>query len=225
MSFSIHFDPIEGIYSLEGTGVVQQKKYLDLEDVQGIFAQHAVLDTGLLPKNCIHFARIGSTVSVVLEVPATKRRVLLRRNREMHEKDIPLPNMVFGFVFTSGTLKHSFAGVTKMPVMGMSTELYRFPLGNVFEDNRICWGRTEIPRMTQIAEASQLPFLFFEAPFNGDLYRDANSSGQEILDHYNSISEMDYYPLNHLVKRGFDTIGEMVGCLKQLAENEAGYND
>lgn len=217
MSVSIHFDPLEGVYMLEGDGPVQTKKYLETEDLRDIFLQNVSLDTGLLPKGCQYYLKQDGHTIVILEVAATKRRILYRHGREIIEYEIPIPNLVFGLHFQGGNLRHSYCAASQMPVMDLNARIYRFPFGNVYPDARICWGNAQLPRIRQTAEASQIPFLFFEAPFNGDLSSDANSFRGDLHTYFEHLKDQNFYPANQLVDCGIDTVQSMINRLKRDA--------
>lgn len=222
MSISIHFDEIEGIYSLEGDGPVQNKKFLSIEDVKSLFEGSVLHETGLLPKNCIYHGVDGSKYFVIIEVPASKRPTLLRdrQNNQILSQDVPIPNLVFGFYVEGEMLRTSYCFSTQMGVTGLDTPLYHFPLGNVFDDGRICWGNADVSLLRTMFEISQLPHIFFEAPFNGDLYNNANSSGEGIVSHFNTIKELNHYPVSHLkAARQMPTVRDLLEQLRRAATN------
>lgn len=217
MTVGVFFDPIEGVYMVEGDGPLQTKKYLEMEDVRDIFMSNLSLDTGLLPKGCQYYLRQDGKTIVIIEQEPRIRRILYRRNRSIQEFNVPTPNTVFGFLFEGGTLRNSFCCSTKFPITNLNTEMYRFPLGNVFSDARICWGNAQISAIRNIAEASEIPSVFFEAPFNGDLSGDANSYSSDLQDFLNHLNGKEHFPFNTMVTCEIRTLDEMINKLKRSA--------
>lgn len=220
MTIGIYLDPTEGIYVLEGNGPVQTKKYLELDDLRDIFVQNISLETGILPKGCQYYLRQDGKTIVILELAPASRRILYRSGGRITDFDIPCPNTVFGLLFEGGTLRNSYCAVSKLPITGTNSELFRFPFGNVYGDARICWGNAQIPAIRNTAEASGIPVEFFEAPFNGDLSGDANGYDGDLREFFNHLNRKEHFPVNTLVTCGMRTLQDMITRLKR----DAGLN-
>lgn len=217
MAVGLFFDPIEGVYMTEGDGPLQTKKYLEMEDVRDIFMSNLHLDTGLLPKGCQYYLRQDGKTLVILEQEPRIRRILFRNHGTIREFDVPTPNTIFGLLFEGGTLRSSICAVSKFPITSMNTEVFRFPLGNVYQDSRICWGNAQIASIRNIAEASEIPSIFFEAPFNGDLSSDANSFSGHLDAFLSDLHGKEHFPFGTLVECQVKTLNDMINRLKRDA--------
>lgn len=212
---AINFDPIEGISVVSGEGVLETKKFIEFDDLKDIFMSNVSMETGLLPKGCQYFLRENGKTAIILEQPAMIRTLLYRYGRNVGEYQIPTPNVIFGLVFEAGTLRNSYCAVSKMPIMGLDTEIFRFPLGNVYRDARICWGNASIPAIRGIWQASDIPSIFFEAPFNGDLSHDANLSGSDINEYFTQLNGQEFYPISHLKVCDLATFSDLIDRVKR----------
>lgn len=217
MAVGVFFDPVEGVYMTEGDGPLQTKKYLEMEDVRDIFMSNLSLDTGLLPKGCQYYLRQDGKTIVIIEQEPRIRRILYRRGGAITQYDVPTPNTIFGLLFEGGTLRNSYCAVSKFPITTLNTEVFRFPLGNVYQDARICWGNAQIAAIRNIAEASEIPSIFFEAPFNGDLSSDANSFSNDLKTFLVDLNGKEHFPFGTLVTCGMNTLNDMINRLKRDA--------
>lgn len=134
-------------------------------------------------------------------------------NKEM-ERLIPFPSLLFGFRISKRALIHSACFAvkeTRARNISKSTELYRFPYGNVYQDGRICWGSTGIARDIYDNGMSAIPFAietFFNATMNNDLYHDDVTKKKVSLELLLfELEEKDIFPSSILVKSGvtYDT--------------------
>jgi len=81
----------------------------------------------------------------------------------------------------SGRLKYKTSRMyaSKIPVFNDDTQLYKFPFGNVYADNRICWGEMEDEvrghRYNSVLQAGGLLERFMSSYYNRDLFSSSNS--------------------------------------------------
>ncbi|MNE60902.1 hypothetical protein D3C80_1560790 [compost metagenome] len=91
--------------------------------------------------------------------------------------------------------------------MNDDTNLYNFPIGNVYDDLRICWGNTRLPSISSVVQLSGIPNIFYSAPFNGDLmgnnsFRGYGHNGMHIVQFLDMLTEHTYFPMDRLIQWG-----------------------
>jgi len=168
---TIHLDPLEGLFIEEKQGGRSVRKYVNFEDFEEIFKKNINIDTGILPKGAIYYSRENGNTIVILQRDPQKTEVSYHRrgSSDVVKYNIPTPYSVFGFIVRERRIVDSFLVASQMPILENTTEVYKFPFGNVFDDFRICWGRTTLPTIRSPRFLAGLPNLFYAAPFNGDL--------------------------------------------------------
>lgn len=207
--------PIEGVYVTEGEGALQTKKFLEMDDLRDIFTSNVQLETGILPKGCLYYLKQDGKTILLIAQEARIRRILYRRGGSIQEYNIPTPAVVFGLVMEAGTLVQSYCAASNFPIASNESQLFRFPFGNVYGDARICWGNADIEPIRQLSHAAEIPNIFFEAPFNGDLSGDANSSGLGLSEYFQDLNGQEAYPTNHLVSCDISSVAEMIRRCKR----------
>lgn len=153
----------------------------------------------VLPSNTVCFISQGTKLRLALEYPSIITSV---RHTEIGEElMIPTPNIVLVFdctrIYYMSTLKYEVDKIlifaTKRPITSYDDDLYFCPLGNVYNDNRVCWGSGNVSN--HVVETLGSLHQYFEAyintPFNNDLSIVSTKSGSSgtILDHLDGKQE------------------------------------
>lgn len=202
---TINIDPLEGIFIEEKqANGSSTRKYVNFEDIEEIFKRNINLDTGILPRNTIYYARENGNHIVVLQRDPEKTEISYhkRGSSEVKKYTVPTPYSIFGFVVKERRIVESFLVASQMPILEMTTQIYQFPFGNVFGDFRICWGRQTLPSIRSPRFLAGLPSLFYAAPFNGDL-SDGIFQGYHNLEHlFEEINGREMFPYNTLLPAG-----------------------
>jgi len=131
------------------------------------------LSTGLLPRNCLSYARRDGQELISIYIPPGRHTLVAWLDPEQKaEFDLPLP----GFVFVGQGVQYRIFAIKQRP--GNRERLFRPPLPNVFGDGRICAGNVNFPPCTAktIHEAAR---LFFTSEFNHDLAQSKSAEYQE----------------------------------------------
>jgi len=153
------------------------------------------LSTGLLPRDCLFYARRDGQELIAIYIPPGRRTLVAWLDPEQKvEFDVPLP----GFVFTGQGGQYRIFAVKQRP--GERERLFRPPLPNVFDDGRICAGNVNFPpcTATTIHEAVE---LFFASEFNHDLAQSKSAGYKEnVLDLWIAIDGQETFPFDDLVK-------------------------
>lgn len=202
----IGIDQSEGIYVLTGDGIRQSKKYINYEDLEEIFKQNIKIDTGILPRNCIYYARQDRGYLAVLQVDPQQLDILYhgRRSSEVLKYKVPIPYVYFAYLVRDRRVVDSYCISSKYPVLEKTTQMYTFPYGNVFDDFRICWGRQVLPEIPNPRYLADLPDLFFAAPFNGDLSENRfvgfNYENNNLGHFFSDLNGRAMFPHNKLIE-------------------------
>jgi len=153
------------------------------------------LSTGLLPRDCLFYARRDGQELIAIYVPPGRRTLVAWLDPEQKvEFDVPLP----GFVFAGQGSQYRIFAIKQRP--GDRERLFRPPLPNVFGGGRICAGNVNFPPCTAktIHEAAR---LFFASEFNHDLAQSKSAEYQEnVLHLWIAIDGQETFPLEDLVK-------------------------
>ena len=129
-------------------------------DVAHALARELDLDTGLLPRECLWWAKTAAGVRIAV---GREPKVWTIRLRERHDTRprrmrLPMPGLVF--VCLPGR-QPPYVLAAKARPAAMTDVLYRCPTYNVFDTGRVCTGSHEFP-----SNASKVPEAFFESYFS-----------------------------------------------------------
>ena len=193
------------------------------------------------------YIQSGDKHIILLEASPTKRMIRYDRgycdndwvNRRINEgmiqpndidntiefKDIPFPTILMGITLREtpeGRLKHRTSRLfaSKVPVFSDNTRLYKFPYGNIYSDQRVCWGdmNDQVTRETynNILQAGGLLDQFLMTIYNSDLHdRDRTHMTSEsrperlFLDLQDNHEEYPYSTLQESL-----TVAELISLLK-----------
>lgn len=154
-------------------------------------------DSGLLPNRNVKTLQIITDKNRKIDIIS-----MLKTNIEFDAtfcnkkyKGIKLPNIVMAVKFVNNKLVSGNIAITLNEVITEDTQLYQFPLANVFTNGRICWGAnsTTSYNFESLDEAYKIIGMFLSMPFNTDGYQGSNRSGLGMRD-----------LLVRIQKKGFD---------------------
>lgn len=126
-------------------------------------------ETPLLPKGTVGFKADHdlSKFAAAILVCAERRRIVYFND----VFEVPHPDLIFFFKVKNRKVLDSRVFAVKSELIEKDAELCCFPFGNVYSDGTICWGSNTLPDIDKPLKLEQLPYLFFDSPYNGDLYR------------------------------------------------------
>ena len=158
---------------------------------------------GKIPKECIDFsyARNCSKFScrALFKLPADRQLIVYCGQAFL----VALPALVFDFTVIDEVLipKRSFVYSEKNGV------LYHYPLTNVYEDGRICWGNLKIPACMSVSDMKRAVDFFMQAPGNSDLSMSTNILS---LLEFGSMGEFIKYltKVKHYPNKGLIPVGK-----------------
>ncbi len=192
----------------EETDQPQKVKHVALQDLIEAF-QDQTMSSPLLPPGTVQYWRGSSNETLAVFTPAHKRTMLLC-GREY--KDMPVPPTLFVFQLyryeDSLSIGNSAVFVLKDDFRGEGTWLHKFPYGNVFDDNRICWGEVN-PGLKSVYQVGSLVDMFLGSDFNLDLsgmYRqdrwNDTEHGVDLYGFWDKMSKLDQVPDELLIDVG-----------------------
>lgn len=137
-----------------------------------------IFSTGLLPNNTRFFSGTTSDYIIGIESPPRVRRFLQSSwsTRESLPKELRIPFPTCMFVFKVMGKKVVLTKVYALigSLHRESDTVCRFPFGNTYKSGKICWGNNKIPAISNPMSLISVMNIFYDAPFNGDLY-DSNT--------------------------------------------------
>lgn len=102
-----------------------------------------------------------------------------------------LPDIVFDFYVKNEEL----AKDRSMVYAGKEGILYRYPLSNVYEGGRICWGSLKLPKIKNFGDLEKVCELFLQARGNSDLSGYiANTRYKSMGQFLKKLDTLDEYP-------------------------------
>lgn len=150
------------------------------------------LATGLLPKNCLFYARSGQEERLAVYLPAAVRTLAVAVMQQRTEYKIPLPPLVF----LGQGLSYWVHAVKQYP--GPDEGLFLAPLPNVHNDGRICAGSVKFPPCSA-ATIYKAVEAFFGSDFNLDLAAGKSKKKTNLMEMLEGLQGKDNYPLGDLV--------------------------
>ena len=159
-------------------GQTNERKIVRTGDLKHLFLSEAGFDTGILPvfgQNAMGIKQIitkGNVWTVVIDCVNIKRDINFG---SLSLKSVPFPDMLF--VLTVEVDSNSFKVIDERcychiePIIKEETMLYLFPFGNIFSDQRICWGDySKIGKVKNLNQLIGIPELFLSSGFNSHIY-------------------------------------------------------
>lgn len=112
---------------------------------------------------------------------------------------IPFPSLTFYFIVERGRVTQSSCFAIKDVVPCDDSQLYRYPLGNVYPNGDICWGSNQFKDINNIKELENIITLFYCLPTNNDLYScggnvAVNDITLNLHGFYTKLQEMSVFP-------------------------------
>lgn len=91
---------------------------------------------------------------------------------------------------------------TRRLFFGGTFQKYKFPLGNVSGNRRICFGHNVLPKISSFRQITSLVNLFFDAPGNSDHYSKENTklNEPEIRRVYEYLENQEHFPYEILTE-------------------------
>lgn len=172
LSIKINGGSDEASVVLTDKNGVKKHKIVVIDDLISQLTSSFKLSTGILPKNTRFFSGSLSNYIIGIEEPSRVRRFACKHGDIMTtDIRVPFPTCLFAFSINGGRLNGSKVFATSGSSILKDTDpLFCFPFGNVYEDGRICWGSNRIPPANTPLAVTGIINLFYDAPFNGDLF-------------------------------------------------------
>lgn len=188
----------------------------------------ASLDTGYLPLlgakyiGVRRYMQFKNKHAIFVEATPTIRAVEYdRKNGDPYQKfSVPFPGLLMAIIMTENTdgrLVHHNTKIyaTVGPVINDSTDLYKFPFTNVYDDNHICWGDIKINMPMTVLQAGSLMDTFVTSIFNNDLFRASTTpykSATNLESVLKDLATKTTYPYDTLSKA--ITMGSLISQIK-----------
>lgn len=189
------------------------KKVSTSDFVKALVSQSGI-NTPLLPFGTKFYKTVGNKCYILLEIPATKRKIkyVNSSNKTIFEGSIPLPWGTMYLELNKQELNYNLTSASiyalKKPVISKDEILYHWPLTNVHKSGNICWGNTFMNSfdITSIIQTSRIVDYFFSAAFNTDLHPRIN--------YYNRLEDM----LRELENKPTFKYEALVNCNKTVRD-------
>jgi len=149
-----------------------------------------LVGTGLLPRECLFYARAGNEERLAIYVPPEQWTLVTTEDAF----DVPLPPLIWS---GCGRKYHVWA-VKQRP--GERERLFHAPFPHVFPDGRVCVGNVKFP-VCSARTIHQALALFLKSEFNGHLASGKSESYEDnVLMLWDEIHDGSAFPLDELVK-------------------------
>ena len=163
-------------------------------------------ELGMLPKNFLdaEIAKIEPlTAYIYLYIPEGIRRITY----EQTVYEIPLPNMIMSLHVKNERIAETdifcvskdmtYEKAKKAVYADQQMKYFTYPLGNVSDSGRVCWGSNQLPDIKKLHDVEIIPSLFFDAPTNSDYYSDDRTklryeNIRSLYDYLSGKSEFPY---------------------------------
>lgn len=172
----------EAYITLNEGGGSQRHKVVSTDELIGTMTSMFLFSTGILPINTRFYSGTKSEFLVGVETPAKIRRFMRQDRGKVSEFNIPFPHCLFIFKVSGKRISNTKLFALDKPLQSEKDTLFQFPFGNVYDDGHICWGANALPAINQPIHLSDAITLFFDAPFNGDLFSESGASTSEVPD-------------------------------------------
>lgn len=180
LTITLKSDVSDAIVSFK-KGDKYKEKCVSISNLISELSKKDIQTTGIIPPNTRLFSGTSTNYRIVLEASAKIRKTAIwvaEKSYQLGNKykpeivELPFPICLFYFRVEQGKLLSSRLYCIKDFLKSTTDDLYNFPYGNIYDgDGRICWGEAKIPpNIHSPMLLYGLINLFFEAPFNGDLY-------------------------------------------------------
>lgn len=161
-----------------------------------------VIETPILPKNCVYYRSSNARKVVALHIEKQKWDVNLLGDW------IPLvghPHMLFIFDLTAAGHVSPKLFAMKDPIVSFDTKLYRYPFSNVGDHGSCCWG--SFPQVTELRQLESFPGIFMSGERNFHMY--PKTGGYEYRELLMNLSGNDFD--DDLLRETKHTVGTLFG--------------
>lgn len=129
------------------------------------------IHSDILPIGTRYFSGSQKDFTIAIEIPPKVRNIsIYGRSGEVEKVSVAFPPCLFIVSVVDNSIRSTKMFAVKRQIMTFEDELFMFPLGNIYDDGRICWGSTSIiKKIEKPIEITSEINLFFDSVFNGDL--------------------------------------------------------
>lgn len=137
--------------------------------------------------------------------------------------DVSMPSLVFRFEVVRERIISTEVFAMRDEAPTDKSYLFRYPLGNVSKEGRVCWGRNKLPDIHSLKELEEAMILFIQSPCNSDYFTGTEYCGHKgitLRELFEKLKDEKVYPDDYLValKNGRKrmTLGDLVTwrCVK-----------
>lgn len=151
------------------------------EELLNVLKTGAVFSTGILPANTRFFAKRGSSIVLILELPPMRRTILLVGNAKV--ESVPLPGAVYISKLSqdnTGVYRQIDCRLWAIQSAGITSfdqKLFRYPTPNTGTGGNICWGSQgdHAFTMRSLAGVEQLVRAYFASIFNHHMWAEPSA--------------------------------------------------
>jgi len=151
---------------------VSKRKTVATEDLVASMAGTMKMSTGLLPFGTKFYTGSKTEYRIGIEIPGIIRHASFSLpNIGKYEKKIPFPSTLFLFHIQKERIQQSKLYACQPPLISDYNQLHWFPMGNVFDSGKICWGSVKIidMKITSPIVLDSVVNRFFSSVFSGHL--------------------------------------------------------
>jgi PRTRC genetic system protein B len=175
------------------------------EDLAAAFAGIPVA-TGLLPKDCLFFARRGSQDYIAIYIPPGRRTLSVKPSK----RAVTIRPVLPALVFAGEGIEYRVYAVKQRP-SEPAESLFHAPFPNVYNDGRICPGNVTFP-VCSTGTIHQAAALFLESNFNHDLAAGKCNSHDNVVNLWRALAKRNArnFPASELIGTRH-TLGDLLG--------------
>jgi hypothetical protein len=152
-------------------------KVVSLDDLLAVMGKHASTGFGLLPDNLRYIEAKEEKIVICLQFGKQKRDIRFAKNSQVNTfKGVACPAGVL-LVKLQRQNNNTFLMVGSWiyairgdRIISDNDFLYKMPLPNIFEDNKICWGSVTFAPFNGLSAVESVVSQFWSATMNSDLF-------------------------------------------------------
>ena len=189
--------------SLAEHGGQSVHKSVAIDDLISTLTSSHKMNTGILPRSTRFFNGTASKYRIGLEtIPRIRNFSMWSRSVESNGKpkilQIPFPPCLFVFDVSGRKLIMTKVFALQALLSTENDDLYSFPFGNIYDDNKVCWGTAKLPAIQNPMNLISVISVFLDSNFNGDLFHlhgIKTETGDRIDDFWSFIKYLDKKPV------------------------------
>jgi hypothetical protein len=158
------------ILSVKDKNNIERKKTVLLEDVVGLLSEQFSFSTDILPRGTRLYCGNKRDYNIIIEMPSMVRLIMYQRQEDTLVCKIPFPICLFSFSILDSNIYSSNVYCLKNSINTKMDKLYKFPFGNVYDTNKICWGGNNFDKIEIPQDLFGIINIFYDSKFNGDLF-------------------------------------------------------